>query len=544
MGKIFYPDFFNDVFGPIMQPGSSGSFAGTSRVGRIARHTLLSEPKRVRILFNPGDHHMLNLGNMMDDRGYLGGLQDFATDDVRLFSAHELARKKKISYEFGELETDNAYPGSVHFELTGTGGDTASLTAKSVGGGMVATYEISGFPIHWRADTFGVLLQNANQDIPEEQLRGFEQSAGEAFLTAERVARPDGASAVFLELSENPEPGGLLRHFGPDTQVRVFPALLPVVTTAKRKPQLFKTVEEWRRVAEQRGISFVQAAIEYEKDFSGWTDETIWQYFENIADILNQQIHALETIGYDNAKDTPMLPIYGRQWNTYMQNHQTLSDPITRHILVHAFSTNAKLPGVRIVPGPMGTGGGYLFSALDAVREARGFSHRKMIEGLVVAAGLGALAYTHTNATGEVGCVGESGVCCAMASGAVTWMAGGDGNQVEHAASMALQANLGIPCDPIPGGLEFPCITRTIRAAVTAPLYADLALSGIDPLVPYHEVLGAIEKNFRSSRPGELCGPLCGINCTPTAGRCKAFLQNEVMGDKIKFEAEETETGR
>lgn len=104
---------------------------------------------------------------------------------------------------------------------------------------------------------------------------------------------------------------------------------------------------------------------------------------------------------------------------------------------------------------------------------------------------------------------------------------------------MALQANLGIPCDPIPGGLEFPCITRTIRAAVTAPLYADMALSGIDPLIPYHEVLGAIEKNFRRSKPGELCSPLCGINCTQTAGRCKAFLQNEVMGDKIRFEAED-----
>jgi len=44
MPKLFYPDFFNDVFGPIMQPGSSGSFAGTSRVGRIARYTLKSEP--------------------------------------------------------------------------------------------------------------------------------------------------------------------------------------------------------------------------------------------------------------------------------------------------------------------------------------------------------------------------------------------------------------------------------------------------------------------------------------------------------------------
>lgn len=538
MEKLFYPDFFNDVFGPIMQPGSSGSFAGTSRVGRIARHALTSEPKNVRILFNPGDHHLLNLGNMMDDRGYLGGLQDFATDDVRLFSAHELAREKGISYEFGELEKDNPFPGSVRFELTGAAGDTAALTAKSVGGGMVTTYEIDGYAIRWRADTFGVLLEDPDGGISEDGLQAFEKAAGRDFLSAGRYKRKGGPEAVFLELSADPESERLARLFGPGTRIRVFPALLPVVTTRDRKPQLFKTVQEWREVAEKRNISFVQAAIEYEKAFSGWDDQKIWDYFEKIAGVLDHQIHSLEEVGYDEAKETPLLPIYGKLWNTYRRNNTVLSDPLTRHILVHAFSTNAKLPGVRIVPGPMGTGGGYLFSALDAVREAGNFSHRKMIEGLVVAAGLGALAYTHTNASGEVGCVGESGVCCAMASGAVTWMAGGNGLQVEHAASMALQANLGIPCDPIPGGLEFPCITRTLRAAVTAPLYADLALSGIDPLVPYHEVLDAIEKNFRSHRPGELCGPLCGINCTPTAERCKTFLQKEVMKGKMKYTAE------
>jgi L-serine dehydratase len=48
MSKLFYPDFFNDVFGPIMQPGSSSSFGGTSRVGRIARATLKSEPKAAK----------------------------------------------------------------------------------------------------------------------------------------------------------------------------------------------------------------------------------------------------------------------------------------------------------------------------------------------------------------------------------------------------------------------------------------------------------------------------------------------------------------
>lgn len=536
MAKLFYPDFFNDVFGPIMQPGSSSSFAGTSRVGRIAHHTLASRPKRVKIQFNPNDSHFLNLGNMMEDRGYLGGLQDFATDDIRLYDAHPLARQEGISYVFEALSQPNGYTGSVHFELEGVAGDTASLTAQSIGGGMVRTYDIHGFKLNWQADTHALLVFANDDAALSPKVGAYEQSVGESWVTTTRADRPDGFVAYLIEASDVPDQSAATAHFAP-AQVRYLPALLPVVTTKNKQPQLFTTVKQWRDVAQRRGISFVQAAIEYEKASSGWSEKQIWDYFEKIADILNNQIHSLERIGYDNAQDTPMLPIYGRQWDQYMQRSQTQSDPITKHILIHAFSTNAKLPGVRIVPGPMGTGGGYLFSALDAVREARGFSHQKLVEGLVVAAALGALAYTHTNASGTVGCVGESGVCCAMGSGAVTWMAGGDGIQVENAASMALQANIGIPCDPIPGGLEFPCLTRTLRAAVTAPLYADLALSGINPLIPYHECLQAIERHYRNTPQHLLCGADCGCNCTETA-KCRHEFLLQDMGDRFSYEAE------
>lgn len=536
MTKLLYPDFFNDVFGPIMQPGSSSNFAGMSRVGRAARYTLSSLPRHVRILFNPGDQQLLTLGNMMEDRGYLGGLQDFATDDIRLFNAHELARASKISYEFDELLEDNPYPGSVTFELEGIEGDISRFVGQSIGGGMITSYEINGYPVRWQADSHALFVWNASpaQCISADAVF----SKREDYLGFTSAGNASGKKAMLYEFSEPIEAALANSLFPAPAEWRMLPALLPVISTKHRKPQLFQTVAEWRQVAQERNISFVQAAIEYEKAFSGWKDEKIWAFFEKISQILDRQIHALEELGYDNVADTPNLPIYGKLWRRYLDEDKSLQDPIAQHILVHAFSTNAKIPGVRIVPGPMGTGGGYLYSALDAVREARGFSHQRLVEGLVVAAALGALAYTHTNASGAAGCVGESGVCCAMASGAITWMAGGDGYQVEHAASMALQANLGIPCDPIPGGKEFPCITRTLRAAITAPLYADLALCGMDPLIPYHEVLQAIEHNRQNTPANRLCGALCGINCVPSAIRCREVLQSDLMNGKLRYEAE------
>ena len=81
MEKIFYPDFFNDVFGPIMQPGSSGGFAGPARIGNIAGKLLGENIRRVIFSFQPEDiERFKSLGNFMTDRGYLGGAQGFATD--------------------------------------------------------------------------------------------------------------------------------------------------------------------------------------------------------------------------------------------------------------------------------------------------------------------------------------------------------------------------------------------------------------------------------------------------------------------------------
>ena len=532
MSKIFYPDFFNDVFGPIMQPGSSSSFAGNSRVGWAASFTIKGELRQVKISFNPGDKGQIRkLGNMMEDRAFLGGVQKFRPDDERLFRAHELAREKNISYEFGVLDRDNGYPETVRFDLESQTGEKGELIGISVGGGMIKVYEINHFPLLWQGDSHALLVKGRDNFALAE---GLIKDLRAAVLEHSIVRNSVGEEACYIELSRPPEEKALNTFKGGDWVL--IPALLPVVSFNGRGNQLFKTVDEWIAYAKERRISFVEAAIEYEKVFSGWDDTAIWDYFGKIREILLNQIHALEDRGVDLVPDTPLLPVYGKFWKRYKKESRVLEDSLTSRIIDYAFSVNAKIPGVKIVPGPMGTGGGYLFSALEAVREARGFSRRKQLEGLVIAAGLGAIAYTLCRASGVSGCVGESGICCAMASGAITLMAGGTGQDVQNAASMALQANIGIPCDPIPGGLEFPCLTRTVRAAVTAPLYADMALAGINPLIPYHEMLALIERT-RTIYPDALSGPDCGTNCTATAERCQRFLADEVMEGKLKWEA-------
>jgi L-serine dehydratase len=529
MSTSEYPDFFNHVFGPIMQPGSSSEFAGPVRIGNVARALVRRNIKEVTFGFSKEGKDSAYLVNFMSDRGYLGGILGLSPEDERLFDAVKLAQDERIAYNFYTLPYNNPSLNAVTVNVEGVDGERGILIADSTGGGMIQVLEINAFPVEWTADSYAVLIEDPERVLDHDIVHAWAHGLGDNLLSVASLKRPDGALGFFVETSAGLERNEFIRYLGelPGVRVIQLPALLPVVRTNARQPQLFTTVGEWRQVAEERGISFVQAAIEYEKGASGWGQEQVWAYFEYIAGILEGQIHALERLGYENVLDTPLLPVYGRLWDHYTRNRQRISDDLTNHILIHAFSTNAKIPGVKLVPGPMGTGGGYLFSAVDAVREKNGYRHEKVVEALVVAAALGALAFTHTHVNGNAGCVAESGVCCAMTAGALVWLAGGDGVQVENAASMALQASIGIPCDPIPGGLEFPCLTRTFRAAVSAPMYADLALCGIDPLIPYHEMLQEIERTFQEMSHLYLCSTQTGCCRTPAAKECFDRLDTE-----------------
>ena len=78
----------------------------------------------------------------------------------------------------------------------------------------------------------------------------------------------------------------------------------------------------------------------------------------------------------------------------------------------------------------------------------------------------------------KVGCQGEVGSACSMAAGALTEVLGGTPEQVENAAEIAMEHNLGLTCDPIGGLVQIPCIERNAMASIKAISAARMALRG------------------------------------------------------------------
>ncbi|MFA6832773.1 MAG: L-serine ammonia-lyase, iron-sulfur-dependent, subunit alpha, partial [Bacteroidaceae bacterium] len=125
--------------------------------------------------------------------------------------------------------------------------------------------------------------------------------------------------------------------------------------------------------------------------------------------------------------------------------------------------------GSRIVTAPTCGSSGVLPAVLYHLEQTRNFSRIRILRALATAGLFGNVVKSRASISGaEVGCQGEVGVACAMASAASNQLFGGSLTQIEYAAEMGMEHHLGMTCDPVCGLVQIPCIERNAFAAVRA----------------------------------------------------------------------------
>jgi L-serine dehydratase len=136
--------------------------------------------------------------------------------------------------------------------------------------------------------------------------------------------------------------------------------------------------------------------------------------------------------------------------------------------------------GGRVVTAPTNGAAGIIPAVLHYYfRFVPGASVDGVVRFLLTAAAIGMLFKEGASISGaEVGCQGEVGSACSMAAGALTELLGGTPEQVENAAEIGIEHNLGLTCDPIGGLVQVPCIERNAVASITAINAGRIALRG------------------------------------------------------------------
>ena len=161
----------------------------------------------------------------------------------------------------------------------------------------------------------------------------------------------------------------------------------------------------------------------------------------------------------------------------------TQCDPlnILDWVNLYALAVNEEnAPGGRVVTAPTNGAAGIIPAVMHYFdRFCPEAKPEKIEHFLLTAAMIGSLYKRNASISGaEVGCQGEVGVACSMAAGALTEVLGGNPAQVEQAAEIGMEHNLGLTCDPIRGLVQIPCIERNAMGAVKAINASRMAMRG------------------------------------------------------------------
>ena len=153
----------------------------------------------------------------------------------------------------------------------------------------------------------------------------------------------------------------------------------------------------------------------------------------------------------------------------------------------------------RIVACPTAGSCGIVPAAIYAAAEKNGNNIDEIVDALFTASGIGMVVEAHASIAGAYGgCQAECGTAAGMAAGALVQLAGGTPEMVGNAVALAIKNLLGLACDPVAGLVEVPCVKRNGFIAVHAMVAADMAMAGVQSVIPVDDVIDALNRIGRS----------------------------------------------
>jgi L-serine dehydratase len=252
--------------------------------------------------------------------------------------------------------------------------------------------------------------------------------------------------------------GGFIRKQGEEVvQTRVGPVPYP-----------FSSANELLQIGDDRRLAIWQIVLENEK---AWHDESeVRQYVGRIWEVMQACVkRGLVTEGILPGG----LEVRRRAPRLAKKLSAKAMEPLAQMDWVNAYAmavNEENAAGGRVVTAPTNGAAGIIPAVAHYyTRFVRDASEEGLFRYFLTAGAIGILYKENASISGaEVGCQGEVGVACSMAAGALVAALGGNNRQVESAAEIGMEHNLGMTCDPIGGLVQIPCIERNAMGSVKA----------------------------------------------------------------------------
>ncbi|NPV89916.1 MAG: L-serine ammonia-lyase, iron-sulfur-dependent, subunit alpha [Firmicutes bacterium] len=275
----------------------------------------------------------------------------------------------------------------------------------------------------------------------------------------------------------------------------------------------FKSIAELLKIAEEKGKPLSDVVWMWECERSECSSQTIWDEMSSRLKVMKE---AVETGLKNNAKSASGL--IGGDARRLFNSHSLMGE-VAGRAAAYALAISEVNAGMgKIVACPTAGSCGIVPGALLASADYLGCGENTLIRALFTAGGIGEVVDRTATVSGAVGgCQAECGTAAAMAAAAVVEMMGGSPKQSADAAALSLKNMLGLVCDPVAGLVEVPCVKRNAFAAVHALLATDMALAGVESVIPVDEVIQAMHKIGIEMPVSLKETSACGLATTPTA---------------------------
>ncbi|MDT3724601.1 L-serine ammonia-lyase [Streptomyces sp. DSM 41972] len=240
----------------------------------------------------------------------------------------------------------------------------------------------------------------------------------------------------------------------------------------------FRTGDELLRLTRETGLSISALMLE---------NERAWRTEEEIREGLLEIWRVMRACVERGMTREGILPgglKVRRRAATTARKLRSEGDPqalAMEWITLYAMAVNEEnAAGGRVVTAPTNGAAGIIPAVLHYYTNfVPGADEEGVVRFLLAAGAIGMLFKENASISGaEVGCQGEVGSACSMAAGALAEVLGGSPEQVENAAEIGMEHNLGLTCDPVGGLVQIPCIERNGMAAVKAVTAARMAMRG------------------------------------------------------------------
>ena len=252
---------------------------------------------------------------------------------------------------------------------------------------------------------------------------------------------------------------------------------------------LFESFEGWETYSQQNKKSLVEVVSEYEQEQKDRTDGEIWEGLSKAWSVMKDAVRT----GLEEDMTSRSGMINNGAKKVYRHPQAVLSKEFQNLISRALAAKEVNSCMGRIVAAPTAGASGIMPGVLFTLQEIHKISDKKILEAMLLAAGIALIMEQKASIAGAVGgCQAETGTAAAMGSGAIVYCLGGNTDQIFNAVAITVQCMLGLVCDPVAGLVEVPCVVRNASAAAIANSSAQIALANVSSVIPVDEVIEAM----------------------------------------------------